>query len=96
VEVAASAGDARRAVGTFHPDVLVSDIAMPEEDGYSLMESLRQSGATLPSIALTAFARREDAERARKAGFHVHMSKPVNPERLVDTIAALAKASPKR
>jgi signal transduction histidine kinase/CheY-like chemotaxis protein len=90
VEAVASAAAARRVAAAWHPDVLVSDIAMPDEDGYSLMESLRRDGAVMPSIALTAFARREDAERARLAGFEVHMSKPVDPERLVDTIAALA------
>ena len=91
VRVAESAPEARRAVATFAPDVLVSDIAMPDEDGYALMQSLRQGGATFPAVALTALARREDAERSRLAGFQVHMPKPVDPMRLVDTLATLAR-----
>jgi CheY-like chemotaxis protein len=91
VRVADSAQEARRALATLQPDVLVSDIAMPDEDGYALMSSLRQAGATFPAIALTALARREDAERSRLAGFQIHMPKPVDPRRLVDTLATLAR-----
>jgi CheY-like chemotaxis protein len=90
VRVAATAAQGREMLPAFRPTVLVSDIAMPSEDGYSLMQSLRAAGAALPAIALTAFARREDAQRAREAGFDIHMAKPVDPERLVRTIAALA------
>ena len=93
VRVAESAAEARQTLATFHPDLLVSDIAMPVEDGYALMQSLRQAGATFPAVALTALARREDAERARQAGFQVHMAKPVDPVRLVDTLATLARAA---
>jgi signal transduction histidine kinase len=93
VRVADSAAAARQALATFQPDLLVSDIAMPEEDGYALMQSLRRAGATFPAVALTALARREDAERARQAGFQVHMAKPVDPVRLVDTLATLARAA---
>ena len=91
--MAESAEAARQTLATFHPDLLVSDIAMPEEDGYTLMQSLRRAGATFPAVALTALARREDAERARQAGFQVHMAKPVDPVRLVDTLATLARAA---
>jgi signal transduction histidine kinase/CheY-like chemotaxis protein len=93
VKLVADASDARSAMAGFGPRVLVSDIAMPQEDGYSLMQSLRESGTKVPAIALTAFARREDALRARDAGFDIHMAKPVDPERLVHTIAALASKS---
>jgi CheY-like chemotaxis protein len=93
VRVAESAAAARQTLATFRPDLLVSDIAMPDEDGYALMQSLRSDGATFPAVALTALARREDAERARQAGFQVHMAKPVDPVRLVDTLATLARAA---
>jgi signal transduction histidine kinase/ActR/RegA family two-component response regulator len=89
VRAAASAAEARRVLASFSPDVVVSDIAMPDEDGYALVRSLRLAGATVPAVALTALARREDAERARQAGFQVHMTKPVDPVRLVRMLAAL-------
>ena len=90
VALAASANDARDQVRRRLPDVLIADIAMPVEDGYTLVESLRASGVRTPAVALTAFARREDAERAKAAGFQVHMPKPVDPGRLVSVIASLA------
>jgi signal transduction histidine kinase/ActR/RegA family two-component response regulator len=94
VHTAAGAEEARRHLRTWRPHVLVFDIAMPQEDGYALMQSLRATAVTLPAIALTAFARREDAERARMAGFQVHMTKPIDPERLVRTVAVLAGVEP--
>ena len=51
---------------------------MPEEDGYSLMRSLRGAGIATPAIALTAYARHEDADEARAAGFQIHLSKPID------------------
>jgi CheY-like chemotaxis protein len=71
------------------PDVLISDIRMPEEDGYSLMRSLRGAGIDTPAIALTAYARREDADAAREAGFQVHLPKPVDAGRLIEAVATL-------
>jgi CheY-like chemotaxis protein len=71
------------------PDVLISDIRMPEEDGYSLMQSLRSAGVVTPAIALTAYARIEDADQARAAGFQIHLPKPVDAIRLVDAVAKL-------
>jgi CheY-like chemotaxis protein len=62
---------------------------MPNEDGYRFMASMRAASVRVPAVALTAFARREDAERARQAGFQVHMTKPVDGERLISTVAAL-------
>jgi signal transduction histidine kinase/CheY-like chemotaxis protein len=94
VHTAANAAEARRELAVWHPDVLVVDIAMPIEDGYGLMRSLRAASVAVPAIALTAFARREDAERARAAGFQVHMTKPVDPDRLVSTVAALTGRQP--
>jgi CheY-like chemotaxis protein len=89
VEAVGSASEARREMAEESPDVLVSDIRMPEEDGYSLIQSLRTAGVTTPAIALTANARREDAEEARNAGFQVHLAKPIDAARLVEAVAAL-------
>lgn len=91
VDTAGTAAEARRELDAWQPDVLVSDIAMPAEDGYSLLRSLRAAHVAIPAIALTAFARREDAERALQAGFQVHLAKPVDPAHLVATIADLAR-----
>jgi CheY-like chemotaxis protein len=74
-----------------YPDVIVSDIAMPEEDGYSLIRKVRartpQQGGHIPAIALTAYARDEDANRAVSEGFQMHLAKPINPARLIDVVA---------
>ena len=89
VETVGSAREARREMLEESPDVLVSDIRMPEEDGYSLSQSLRTAGVTTPAIALTANARREDAEAARTAGFQIHLAKPIDAARLVEAVATL-------
>jgi len=89
VDTVASASDARREMQSDPPDVLISDIRMPVEDGYSLIRSLRSAGIATPAIALTAFARREDAEEARAAGFQIHLPKPVDEGLLVDAVAQL-------
>jgi signal transduction histidine kinase/CheY-like chemotaxis protein len=77
----------------FRPDVLVSDIGMPERDGYELIRAIRALGhdaAELPAVAVTAFASPEDRRRALDAGFQVHMAKPIDPRELTHVIAALA------
>jgi len=87
------------ASGDVAPDVLVSDIAMPGEDGYSLMHKIRsreqQAGIPaserLPALALTALAQREDRLRTLAAGFQMHLAKPVSPDELVVVIATLAR-----
>ena len=75
-------------------DVLLSDISMPEVDGYTLIRQVRQlsaaEGGQIPAAALTALARNEDARNALAAGFQTHLSKPVSPDRLVITVASLA------
>ena len=91
VEAVASASDARREMLADAPDVLISDIRMPEEDGYSLMRSLRVAGISTPAIALTAYARREDADEAHAAGFQLHLAKPIDATRLVDAVATLLR-----
>ena len=77
------------------PDVLVSDIAMPDQDGYELIARLRSRGAdrrgNIPAIALTAYARTEDRTRALAAGFQMHVSKPVDPAELINVLASLTR-----
>ncbi len=75
------------------PEILISDIAMPTEDGYDLMRQLQQSqeinGSLVKAIALTAYASEEDQQRTRKAGFALHLSKPVMPIQVVQAVASL-------
>jgi signal transduction histidine kinase/ActR/RegA family two-component response regulator len=76
------------------PDVIVSDIGMPEQDGYSLIQQIRAREddiARVPAIALTAYARIEDRLKAIRAGFQLHLSKPVEPIELVSMIQSLAR-----
>jgi CheY-like chemotaxis protein len=90
VEAVPTARDALDRVTNRRPDVLVSDIGMPEEDGYSLIRRVRQMPADaankLPAIALTAYARQQDAEAAIGAGFDYHLPKPVAPADLIKAI----------
>jgi CheY-like chemotaxis protein len=94
VRTVASAQDARRAMALQRPDVLVSDIGMPDEDGYELMRRVRalgaEEGGDIPSVALTAFARAEDRKRATDAGFDRYLPKPVDPRELVHVVRLLA------
>lgn len=85
-----SAKEALDVLTSARPDILVSDIAMPDEDGYALMRRIRALGIDIPAVALTAYASAEDKVIALTAGYHKHVAKPVNPEDLVATIAALA------
>ena len=90
----ATAGEALVVVERERPDVLMSDIGMPDVDGFELLRRVRAlgpaRGGKLPAIALTAFARSEDRTRALRAGFLVHVAKPVEPSELVATVAAVA------
>ncbi|HYH44585.1 MAG TPA: response regulator, partial [Thermoanaerobaculia bacterium] len=76
-------------------DVLVSDIGMPGEDGFALIRRVRSlgpvQGGSIPAVALTAYARNEDRIRALAAGFQAHVTKPVDPPRLAEIIAAVAR-----
>jgi CheY-like chemotaxis protein len=94
VESAGSAAEALKLLSAKPYDVLVSDIGMPDEDGYSLMRKVRQSTdaaiRTIPAIALTAFARSEDRISAIRAGFQSHVVKPVEPAELIAIVASLA------
>ena len=92
VTTAGSSEEAVTAFGRERFDLLVSDIAMPGEDGYRLLSRVRaMPHGDLPAMALTAYARPEDRERALAAGFQSHCPKPVEPARLVSLMAALAR-----
>jgi CheY-like chemotaxis protein len=98
VESAPSAATGFAALSTFHPQLLVSDIGMPDEDGYSLIRRVRAlgeaEGGRIPSIALTAYTRPEDRAKALGAGFTLHMGKPISPVALVSAIKNLATRQP--
>jgi CheY-like chemotaxis protein/two-component sensor histidine kinase len=95
VATAESADAAARVLATFEADVLVSDIGMPVKDGYALIRELRASGEprlqALPAVAVTAFARAADRERAYEAGFDAHLAKPIEELLLIATIARVAR-----
>ena len=94
------AGSAREALEMFRaapPQLLISDLGMPEVDGFELLDWVRhlprEAGGQVPAIALTAFARSEDRLRALEAGFSAHISKPVEPSELIATVAAVVGPS---
>ena len=93
VEAVSSVAEAMVAFDHARPDVLLSDIGMPIEDGYSLIRRIRalppERGGKVPAAAITAYATAEDRERALAAGFQIHISKPIDLERLSAAIASL-------
>ena len=95
VKTAGSTLEGLEALKEWRPEVLVSDIGMPDRDGYELIREVRALGSAqggdLPAIALTAYARSEDRLKALKAGFQAHIAKPIEPEELVTTIAILIR-----
>jgi len=94
VTTVSTAKEALEAVQQLRPHVLLCDIEMPEEDGYSLIQHVRalrpERGGDTPAAALTAYARTEDRTRALRAGFQLYMSKPVEITELVAVVANLA------
>jgi PAS domain S-box-containing protein len=82
-------------VDSFRPDVIITDIGMPEQDGYRFLQTLRQDSdpilRSIPAIALTAHARQEDQERATAVGFQKHLVKPVDPSAVMDAVCALVQ-----
>ncbi len=93
VTAAASAAEAIDALPKANPQVLVSDLGMPDEDGFDLIRQIRADGhlaKDLPAVALTAFVRKQDRRQALLAGFQMHVPKPVDPHDLTAAIAALA------
>jgi PAS domain S-box-containing protein len=95
VETVASAAEALERFDAYLPDVLISDIGMPVEDGYTLARRLRDRGTPVPAVALTAYARAEDRELALESGFQAHIAKPVEPADLVRLVARLASQKEK-
>lgn len=100
VATAGSAQEAFEALLRDKPHVLVSDIGMPQEDGYQFIRKLRsltpERGGLIPAVALTAYARAEDRKRALLSGYQMHISKPVEPSELIAVVASLTSLMPKR
>lgn len=101
VHTADSVAAARRILDRFTPDIVVSDVGMPQENGYDLIRQLRampqEHGGDAPAIACTGYARPEDCDRALHAGYQDVVPKPVDLERLLRAIAQLsAAAKPRR
>jgi CheY-like chemotaxis protein len=101
VRAVGSAESAIVAVAEWQPDIVISDIAMPDENGLSLMRRIRalspEKGGKVPAVALTAYARSDDRLKALEAGYQAHLPKPVDPPDLIRAVAVLsgrrAKAS---
>lgn len=93
VDSASSVAEAFDTLTANRPDVIISDIGMPFENGYSFLRNLRQvwlaEGDPIPALALTGFVRPEDRERALAAGFDVHLPKPLEPDHLLSALADL-------
>jgi CheY-like chemotaxis protein len=96
VLTAATATEALHLLQHERPDLMVSDLGMPEVDGYGLLDRIRalgpSRGGDLPAIALTAFARSEDRIKALASGFLAHIAKPVEPTELIAKVAAMGAA----
>jgi CheY-like chemotaxis protein len=97
VSTAASATEALQQITTVVPDVLISDIGMPETDGYALIRQIRmelsEQGKIIPAIALTAYAGDINHQKAIAAGFQLHLAKPIEPEQLLKSITQMVTQS---
>jgi CheY-like chemotaxis protein/anti-sigma regulatory factor (Ser/Thr protein kinase) len=97
VSTAASAAEALQQVAAAVPDLLISDIGMPETDGYALVRQIRmellEQGKTIPAIALTAYAGDINQQKALAAGFQLHLAKPIEPEQLLKSITQVVTQS---
>jgi CheY-like chemotaxis protein len=95
VTTVSNAADALSALQSSRPDVLISDLGMPVEDGYSLIHKVRalspEQGGQTPAAALTAYARVEDRLQVLRSGFQIHLPKPIEPAELVAVVANLAQ-----
>jgi len=95
ITAAASASEALDVLERWQPDALVSDLAMPVQDGFELIAKVRsrgpERGGNIPAVALTAYTRAEDRTRALAAGFQIHVSKPVDPQELVSVLVSLLR-----
>jgi len=97
VRTCRSAAAALAEIETWWPDVLLSDIGMPGEDGYALIRSIRvqeaQHGRAIAAVALTAYARLEDRRKALSAGFQMHVPKPIDGDELIAVVARVVQAA---
>ncbi len=96
VTTASSALEGLQALGAADFDLVVSDVGMPGEDGYSFIRRVRELQAPnrrLPALALTAYARVEDRTAALRAGFNMHLSKPIDPNELLVVLETLVRSS---
>jgi CheY-like chemotaxis protein len=98
VKACSSSEEAMNLLNEWRPDVILSDIEMPDEDGYELIRKVRRSeanggGRKVPAIALTAYGRAEDRMRALSAGYQIHIAKPAEPAEIAAVIASLAARS---
>jgi len=95
VVTVASVAQAMEAIDNLKPDILLSDIGMPDEDGYALIRRVRalkpERGGTIPALAVTAYAKDEDRAKVLRAGYQQHIAKPLDPEQLVTTVANLVR-----
>ncbi|WP_017298379.1 hybrid sensor histidine kinase/response regulator [Nodosilinea nodulosa] len=95
VVTAGSAAEALERLESWRPDVVISDIGMPEIDGYSLIQRIRalppEQGGTIPAIALTAYARDEDQQQSLASGYQRHLSKPLDLEKLLQAVVELTQ-----
>ena len=89
VTAVGSAHAALESIRSHAPDLVFSDLAMPDGDGYDLLEEVRRQGYTMPAIAVSAFARPPERERARRAGYQRHVAKPVEPRELFAAVRSL-------
>jgi signal transduction histidine kinase len=100
VEAVSTTQDAREALARVRPDLLLSDIGLPGEDGLALIRAIRtlppEDGGRVPAVALTAYAREQDRALALHAGFQAHLSKPIQPQDLVRVIAQVMASDPHR
>ena len=97
-QTASTAAECLRITGEWPTDVLICDVGLPDDDGYGLLRRLRTlpEGERIPAIALTAYARPEDRAKALAAGFHAHLSKPLDPESLLRELSLVAQQAPGR
>ena len=99
VKAVASAREAMAEIPVYRPEILISDIGMPDEDGYSLIRRIRdrspEEGGLIPAIAVSAYAREEDRIRSLSAGYQMHLAKPFEPLDLTAAIERLARRSPR-
>jgi len=97
VRACRSAAEALAELETWWPDVLLSDIGMPGENGYALIRRIRaqetRHGRAIAAVALTAYARLEDRRKALSAGFQMHVPKPIDGDQLIAVVARVAQAA---